>query len=97
MRKKNSEHIGEVLQQFLNENGILKQKIAEHRVIRTWNTLWGKAIASYTSNLYLRDGILYVHLNSSVLRSELLLAKELLINRLNQYAGMYIVTDIIFR
>lgn len=97
MRKKNTENIGEVLQEFFNENQALKEKIAESRVIRGWHALLGKAISSYTTNLYFRKDILYVYLSSSVLRSELSLAKEQLIKNLNEYAGMQIVDDIIFR
>ena len=97
MRKRNTENIGEILQEFLNKNGVLKQKIAEHRVISGWDALLGKAISSYTNNIYFRNGTLYVQLNSSILRAELALAKDRLIKSLNDYAGMHIVEEIIFR
>lgn len=97
MRKKNTESIGEVLKQFFEENKFIKQKLAESRAVTGWGKLLGKSIASYTTNIYLRNGILYVHLNSSVLRSELLMAKERLIIKLNEHAGMHVINEIIFR
>lgn len=97
MRKRNTETIGEALRQFFEENQFFKRKVAESRVVTGWPKLLGQMIASYTTNIYLRHGILYVHLSSSVLRSELLMAKEPLIKKLNEHAGMYVVNDIVFR
>ncbi|MFT3992692.1 MAG: DUF721 domain-containing protein [Dysgonomonas sp.] len=97
MRKKNTESIGDVLKQFFEENQFIKKKLAESRAVTGWSKLLGKSIASYTTNIYLRNGILYVHLSSSVLRSELLIAKDRLINKLNEHAGMPVIDEIIFR
>lgn len=97
MRKKNTETVGEALKQFFSENRFLQQKFAESRVISAWPTVLGSALASYTTNIYLKNGILYVHLSSSVLRSELIMAKDLLIKKLNDKAGLPVVNDIIFR
>ena len=97
MRKRNTETIGEVLRQYFEENVFIKRKLAESRVVTGWATLLGRSIANYTSNIYLQNGILYVHLSSSVVRAELLMAKERLIHNLNQHAGMAVVNEIIFR
>ncbi|MDH6354899.1 putative nucleic acid-binding Zn ribbon protein [Dysgonomonas sp. PH5-45] len=97
MRKKNTESIGEVLRQYFEENPFFRKKIAESRVISGWHSLFGATVKSYTTNVYLRNGVLYVHLSSSVLRSELMMAKEKMIKTLNTHAGMDVVADIIFR
>lgn len=97
MRKKNTESIGEVLQDFFSENKFFRQKLAESRVVSGWPTLMGKAINSYTTNLYMKNGVLYISLSSSVLRSELIMAKDVLIEKLNKMAGLPVVKDIIFR
>ncbi|MBB4037389.1 putative nucleic acid-binding Zn ribbon protein [Dysgonomonas hofstadii] len=97
MRKRNTESIGEVLKQYFEENQFIKKKLAESRAVTGWSKLLGTMISSYTTNIYLRNGVLYVSLSSSVLRSELLMAKEQLINKINEHAGMYVVSDIIFR
>lgn len=97
MRRKNTESIGEVLQQYLKENRFLNKKIAESRVLSGWHILFGKTISSYTTNVYLRNQTLYVCLSSSVLRSELLMAKDRMIKALNDRAGIEIVEEIIFK
>ncbi|WP_029905251.1 DUF721 domain-containing protein [Prevotella sp. 10(H)] len=97
MRKRNTESIGEVLRQYFEENPFFRRKLAESRAVTGWSQLLGSMINSYTTNIYLRNGTLYVSLNSSVLRSELLMAKDKLITKLNEHAGMYVVNDIIFR
>lgn len=97
MRRKNTETIGEAIKEFFEENSFFKKKLAESRVISGWSQLLGTTIASYTTNIYLRNGVLFVHLSSSVLRSELMMAKEQLIKNLNQHAGMPVVNEIVFR
>lgn len=97
MRKRNTESIGEAIRQFFEENQFIKRKVAESRVVTGWPKMLGQMIASYTTNIYLRHGILYVHLSSSVLRSELLMAKDHLQKKLNDHAGMHVVDDIVFR
>ena len=97
MRKKNTESIGEVIKQFFEENQFLKNKIAESRLITGWTSVLGDSVASYTSNIYFKNGILYVHLRSSVLRAELAMSKDKLITSLNKYANTDILKNIIFR
>ena len=97
MRKRNTESIGEVLRQFFEENQFFKRKFAESRAVTGGSKLMGSMISSYTTNIYLRNGVLYVSLSSSVLRSELMMAKDKLITKLNEHAGMPVVNDIVFR
>jgi hypothetical protein len=97
MRKRNTESIGEVLRQFFEENKFFQQKLAESRAISGWGKILGNVAASYTSHIYLRNRILYVHLTSSVLRAELSLCKDKLVSNLNKHAGMDVVTDIVFK
>jgi len=97
MRKKNTETIGDVLKQFFEENPFIKGKIAESRVLSGWTKLFGPSVSSFTTNIYLNNNILYVHLSSSVLRNELMMSKERLIDSLNDYAGMPVIKNIIFR
>ena len=97
MRKKNTESIGEAIRQYFENNPFFRRKLAESRVVTGWAKLFGATINSYTTNVYLKNNILYVHLNSSVLRSELIMAKDKMIETLNRHAGMYVVKDIVFR
>ena len=97
MKRKNAQSIGELLQDFYRENPELRQKILEIRVQRAWGEMLGTMVMNTTRNLYVKNRILYVSLNSSVLRSELILNKERLLIGLNKYVEADFLLDIVFR
>lgn len=96
MKRNNTEQIGEVIRKFLRQEG-LESPLNEHRLIEAWKEILGPAIASYTHDLYIKNQILYVHLNSAALRQELMMSRELLIKNLNKYVGATVILNIIFR
>lgn len=96
MRRNNTELIGDILRKFLREEG-LETPLNEQRLISAWKDVIGADIARYTSNLYIKNQILYVHLTSSVLRQELMMGRELLVKNLNNYVGSKVIINIIFR
>lgn len=97
MQKKNAQPISEVLSDFLESHGGLKTKLAEHRAVKGWHELLGEGVSKYTRNVYFSRGVLYVNLSSSVLRAELRMSKEKLIERLNEHAGVPVIRDIVLR
>lgn len=97
MQKKNAQSMSEALSDFFDSNSPLKRKLAEHRAVRAWYELLGEGVANYTRNAYFSRGVLYVQLSSSVLRAELLMSKQGLIEKINAYAGMNIISDIVLR
>ena len=97
MLKKNAQPIATVLSEFLNENPGLKIAVAEHRAVLAWRELLGEGVSHYTKNIYFQRNVLHVQLTSSVLRAELIMNKQSLIDKLNEHAGMEIVKEIVFR
>jgi len=97
MLKKNAQSLSEALSDFFEENSSLKEKLAEQRAVRGWREVLGEGVSTYTRNVYFSRSILYVHLSSAVLRAELVMNKEELIKKLNDYAESPIVRDIVFR
>lgn len=97
MQKKNAQPLSDALSDFFNENNVLRVKLAQQRVVRGWNELLGEGISQYTGNIYFNRDTLYVHLTSAVLRAELMMIKEDLIKKLNGYAELTVVKDIVFR
>ncbi len=96
MRKSNAEAIGMLIRQYMRQNGI-ESPLNEYRLIQSWNEVVGPAIARYTSDMYIKNQILYVHLTSSVLRQELMMGRELLVKSLNNKVGAQVIVNIIFR
>lgn len=97
MKKKDAISLRDALSNFFEENETLKIGLAERKAVKAWSKLFGESVAYYTTEIYLRKNTLYVHLSSSVLRAELLMCKQKLIDRLNETAEMDIVKDIVFR
>lgn len=95
MRRNNAEHIGDVIRYFLRQQG-LESPLNEYRLVQAWSNVVGPAMARYTSNLYIKNQTLHVHLTSAVLRQELLMARELLVKNLNQQVGAQVIVDIQF-
>ncbi|MCC8199020.1 MAG: DUF721 domain-containing protein [Tannerellaceae bacterium] len=97
MKRKNTQTLGEVIREFFDDNTELYDKILEIRVQRAWGEILGPMVMQYTRNLYVRNGVMYVSLTSSVLRSELILYTDRLIKSLNEYAGSEVLHKIIIR
>lgn len=96
MRRSETVNIRVVIEAFLKEQG-LEDKMSENRLLNSWEELLGKTIAKSTRNLYIKDKILFVNLRSSIVRHELLMIKEDLINKLNEKAGRKLIRDIVLR
>ena len=94
MKRNDAEQIGKLIQQYLRQES-LESPLNEQRLLDAWPQVLGPA-ASYTSNLYIRNQTLYVHLSSSVLRQELSMGCQLLIRNLNAQVGSQVIVNIIF-
>ena len=96
MRRNKTITLAEAINDFVNKMG-LNEKLDETSLISSWEEVVGRAISIRTSKIYIKDHILHVHLNSSVVRNELQMLKESLKNKLNEKAGKLIIRDIVFR
>lgn len=96
MRRSKTISLAEALRDYIREMK-LEGKLREVNLINSWEEIVGKAISSRTSKVYIKDHILFVHLDSSVARNELMMLREELKDKLNQRAGSVVITDIVFR
>ncbi|MBG0858455.1 MAG: DUF721 domain-containing protein [Bacteroidales bacterium] len=96
MRRSKTISLAEAMKDYLREMN-LEGKLSEIGLINSWEEIVGKAIASRTSKIYIKDHVLYVHLSSSVVRNELLMLREALRAKLNEKAGKEMIRDIVLR
>lgn len=96
MRRRNTELISDVIQQFLKQKK-LEKPLYEKRIIEAWPEVLGKNIVAYTSELSIKNKVLYVQLTSSVLRHDLFISREQIVKSLNNHVGATVIDDIIFR
>ena len=96
MRRSKTISLAEAIKDYIREMN-LEGKLVEVNLINSWEEIVGKAISSRTSKVYIKDHILYVHLNSSVVRNELLMLREALREKLNSRAGSEVIKEIVLR
>jgi hypothetical protein len=96
MKRVNTQTIRNVLDDFFEQNPVLADKLAETRLMDSWNMVLGSSVSRFTDNLYIKKRALYVKLTSSVLKSELMLCREQMIDKLNKHAGRDVIDNIIF-
>jgi Protein of unknown function (DUF721). len=96
MRKKNAQTLQEVLDEALKSMNI-DGKLYETRLISSYSEIVGSGIAAHTKGLYIRKKVLYVQIDSPVIRNELQMMRQSLIGHLNKHVGHETIDDIIFR
>jgi predicted nucleic acid-binding Zn ribbon protein len=96
MRRSKTISLAEAVNDYIKAMNI-GDKLSEAGVINSWEEIIGKAISSRTTKIYIRDHVLFVHLNSSVVRNELLMLREVLREKINQKAGAEVIKEIVLR
>jgi predicted nucleic acid-binding Zn ribbon protein len=72
-------------------------KLDEVKLVESWEKVVGGIIGRHTTNMQVRNKILYVKLDSAVLRSELHMAKSKIVESLNKEVGKDVIEDIVLR
>lgn len=96
MKRSTTQPLKNVIQQYLDALK-MNSKLKEVSLVGNWEKFMGGTISKATKEIYIKDRVLYVYLNSSVIRNELLNIKEPLMARLNEEAGDKVIDDIVLR
>lgn len=86
----------EALEGYFKAIGI-DGKMNETRILSEWGKLMGEAVDKRTTHKSIREKVLYLEINSSVMRDELMQSKTAIIEKLNAYAGYELITDIFLK
>lgn len=92
----NESTLEELLEQFYRVNN-KADSMKEIQLIASWKKVVGAYIDKHTIKLSVRNGVLFVKVNSDSLRSELQYAKSILIRHLNEEVGKELLKDIVLR
>ena len=95
-RTSNESSIADVLKEIIEKNK-LQPGIDEVVVKEAWKSLMGNGVNSYTRNVILKNGTLYVELTSAVLREELTYGKEKIIALINEELRRDVVKNVVLR
>ena len=96
MKRNKSEALTDIVRAVLRLNG-LEAPLNEYRLVQSWPVVVGDDVARLTTDLSVRAGVLFVRVKSPALRSNLLMQRRQLVDRLNGAVGAAVITDIVFR
>jgi hypothetical protein len=85
----------EVIDRLFKAYG-MENRMKELDIVQAWPDLMGPAVAFRTKEINIKNNILYLKIDSSVMREELLLGKQIIIDRINEFAEKKLVSDIWF-
>lgn len=95
MRKANDKTLKEAIEQMLQVYKI-KRRFDETAVVAHWPELVGRPVANRTRELYISNKKLFVRIESSVIRNELMMMRSQIVNKINEEAKELLVEEIIF-
>ena len=78
---------------IIRQNG-LETPLMQRRLVESWDEVVGEIIAKYTTEKYIRNQDLCVHIENPALRSEVSMMKTDLIRKLNNAAGGQVIREI---
>ena len=84
--------LGDALVQYLRETG-LEKPVLEVQVEEAWPKVMGPIVLKLTRSVEVKDGVLYVRVNSAALKTQLFENRFELIRKLNEAVGATVLTD----
>ncbi len=94
MKRRNDITMKEAIEELL-QSFKLKEKMNERKLIEKWESMFGKTINKYTSNIYVKQKKLFLKIDSAPLRQELTFNKEKMLSRINLEIENEFVNDIV--
>lgn len=96
VKKRNDVALSEALIGFIEEHK-LKPKLNETRIQNLWEAKMGRTIATYTSQISVRRGVLHLSILSAPLRQELQFSKDKIRKLMNDELGEDFIKDVMIR
>ncbi len=95
-RNNNSDSVNDLFKLILIQNGTWN-KYLEQKIINNWKSIVGVKIAASTTHISFSNRKLFLRIDSSVLRSEMLSLRSNLVDIVNSKAGEPIIDDVVIR
>lgn len=92
----NTLSLKEVIQSWISDAGKMQQYNSA-RAVNAWYKLMGIVADKHTEKVWFSDGLLVIYLNSSVLREDLWMQKNKLVESLNEELGEELIEKVELR
>ncbi len=94
IKKSNEVSLKEAIDEMLHVYK-LKGKVYEAQIINSWGRVMGTMIEKHTRDLYLKNGKLFIKVDSAALKMELTYSRSKIIDRVNHEIGSAIVEEVV--
>ena len=84
--------ISQALVAYIRESG-LEQSVLDVQIEEVWPKVMGETVRKLTRSVEVRDGVLYVRVNSAALKTQLFENRFELIRKLNEAVGAPALKD----
>jgi len=82
----NAKSLSDLLGQFSQQKK-LKKPLLEARIVALWKPLMGDVINKYTEKVSVKDKVLFIKVQQSALKNELLYLQDDIIEKINKEVG----------
>lgn len=94
MKRTKAQPIGVLLDNLFKSPDVAR-KIAEGSLPHIWREVTGEIVAASTRQVRFVRGTLYIHVASSILRTELMMQREALVRSINKKLEMELVKSVV--
>ena len=95
MRRSKAEQLGRIVRQFMRQEG-LESPYNEYKLMNSWEEIMGQGIARFTGDKFIKNQTLFIKINSSIVKNELMMSRQQIVRKLNEKVGSQVITDIKF-
>lgn len=97
MRKNNNLiKLGDAISQLFKEEK-LDEKYSIFAIRNGWEGIVGKTVAKHTTQINYASGVLFISIDSPVVRSETTYAKESIIEKVNKFVGKRLIKELVLK
>ncbi len=96
MSDHNQQNLGSAIDAFIKSMK-LGDKYYETKLKENWEELMGPSIAKHTNDIYLKNGMLFIHLDSAPLKQELTYHTDRMRSNANEFLATSAVKEIVIK
>jgi hypothetical protein len=96
MAKSNLIKLGDAIAQLFSEEK-LDEKYSIYAIRNGWEGIVGKTVAKHTTQINFSSGVLFVSIDSDVVRNEMVYSKNDLIEKVNKFVGKRLIKEMVLK
>lgn len=95
-RSRNLIKLGDAIKQIFKEEK-LDEKYSIFAIRNGWEGIVGKTVAKHTTEIQFAKGVLFITIDSAIIRNEMAFAKDSIIEKINQFTGKPFVKELVLK